>query len=111
MPRTNNAIESWHSRLKADVKKEMTLNKLVNLLKEEQSKTDTTVMSLDLGNKKTRPVKSVVKDKNLYELCSKFDKKKISSFLTRVSVCLRLDLVVGKEVDSSESDSSSSDED
>ena len=51
LPRTNNAIESWHSRLKSDVKKEMTLNKVIGLLRDEQSKTDTSIMSIELGNR------------------------------------------------------------
>jgi hypothetical protein len=75
LPRTNNAIESWHSRLKADVKKEITLNRLINLLREEQSKTDTTVMSIELGIRKRRPKASIVKDENLFVLCSEYEKK------------------------------------
>ena len=33
--RTNNDIESWHSARKSDVKKNLTLNRLIQLLKEE----------------------------------------------------------------------------
>jgi len=75
LPRTNNAIESWHSRLKADVKKEIKLNRLLNLLREEQSQTDTTVMSIELGIRKRRPKASIVKDENLFVLCSEYEKK------------------------------------
>jgi hypothetical protein len=47
---------------KSDVKKEMTLNKLINPMREEQSKTDTTIMSIELGYCKRKPKASIVID-------------------------------------------------
>lgn len=113
LPRTNNAIESWHSRLKAEVKKEMTLNKLINLMRDEQSKTDTNIMSIELGNRKERPKASIVKDENLFVLCSEYQKKNIEKFLNMISLNLRLDLITAKEIsnDSEESDESDDSDD
>ena len=109
LPRTNNAIESWHSRLKAEQKREMTLNKLVGLLRDEQANTDTTVLSLNLGNRKKRPKASIVKDENLYNLCSEYKKKDMEKFLNFVSLNMRLDLIPAKEIDSDYDSESESD--
>lgn len=111
LPRTNNAIESWHSRLKSDQKREMTLNKLIGLLRDEQAKKDTTVLSLSLGNIKKRPKASVVKDENLFILCSEYKKTDIEKFLNFISLNMRLDLIRVQESESDyESDSESDDE-
>lgn len=54
LPRTNNALESWHSAMKADCKKNLSLNKLIAMPKEEQSKTDTFLVSLNAGEFKKK---------------------------------------------------------
>lgn len=106
LPRTNNAIESWHSRLKANQKNNITLNKLIDLLRTEQAKTDTAVLSIELGNRKNRPKLSIIKDENLYVLCSEYKKENLEKFLNNVSLNLRLDMVT---FENSDLDSSSSD--
>jgi len=52
----------------------MTLNKLIDLLRKEQSKTDTAVIAIKLGNRKTKPKLSIVKDENLKTLCMEYKK-------------------------------------
>ena len=101
LPRTNNALESWHSARKADVKKNLTLNRLVALLKDEQAKTDTELTSLNAGNFKKKNKDYVFKDENLYNLCSVYKKKNIIDYLNNISLNFRLDLVFLDDEDDS----------
>lgn len=55
----------------------MTLNKVIRLLRDEQSKTDTTVMSIDLRNRKRHPKASIVKYENLFVLFSEYQTKNL----------------------------------
>ena len=88
----------------------MTLIKVIGLLRDEQSKTDTSIMSIELGNRKRRPKSSVVKDENLFVLCSEYQTNNLIKFLNMVSLNLRLDLVTAKKVFSDDSYSSSDEE-
>ena len=39
-PRTNNNVKSWHEKLNSKATKNLTVNKLVELLREEQAKVE-----------------------------------------------------------------------
>ncbi|RMZ97756.1 mule transposase domain [Brachionus plicatilis] len=49
LPRTNNNVENWHSRIQADVRKKMNMLMVVEILRLEQSKSENDYAILSIG--------------------------------------------------------------
>ncbi|CAF1137041.1 unnamed protein product [Brachionus calyciflorus] len=50
LPRTNNNVESWHSRIKSDTRHNLTVNKVVDFFHLEQNNMETDLLLLFSGN-------------------------------------------------------------
>lgn len=102
MARTNNNIESWHAKLNHSATKNLTLFKLINLLRNEQSKVDTILVTLNMDVIKKRTTKADKKDENLQNLCLNYVKGDYLKFLSHSSLNFRLDKLLLKEVEGEE---------
>ena len=87
-PRTNNNVESWHSQIQLDVNSNLTLNKLINLFRNEQGNTETKIVQILSGDVYEKSKKSLKKDTNLLNLCKKYNKETILQFLTSCALLL-----------------------
>ncbi|RMZ96587.1 hypothetical protein BpHYR1_017597 [Brachionus plicatilis] len=74
IPRTNNDVESWHSRLKYDARQNLTVAKVVELFRLEQSYMESGLVSLFNGDviKKTKK-RQVEKNEKLKRIISNYD--------------------------------------
>ena len=61
---TNNHVEAWHGSLSEDVKKNPTISGIVEGLRLEQSRTESNITILDMGNISSEDMKNKEK-KNL----------------------------------------------
>lgn len=102
MARTNNNIESWNAKLNHSATKNLTLFKLINLLRNEQSKVDTILVTLNMDVIKKRTTKADKKDENLQNLCLNYVKGDYLKFLSHSSLNFRLDKLLLKEVEGEE---------
>ena len=59
MSRTNNNVESWHSRLQPDGRRNLSVAKVVELFRLEQDYMETDLVKLFMGEVATRSKKSV----------------------------------------------------
>ena len=74
MPRTNNKVECWHKLINYKATKNLTVFKLIELLRSEQSKVETDLVKLRMGEiiKKKIKTRQKIKDKNLQLLCQTY---------------------------------------
>ena len=82
LPRTNNNVESWHSRIQADTRKHLTVFKVVELFRQEQSMAE--IELLKLINGEQSPIKSKVdkaKEENIFRLVDSYNESNLEPFL------------------------------
>jgi len=92
-PRTKNNVENWHEKVNNKASKNLTLYKLVELLRGEQSKVEIELVKLNMGESNKRKKKQEKKDERLFLLCSNSKKEDISEFLNNISLNFELDKV------------------
>ncbi|RNA44580.1 hypothetical protein BpHYR1_001333 [Brachionus plicatilis] len=63
LPRTNNNVESWHSRLKYDVRQNLTVSKVFELFRQEQSYMESCLIDIFQAKKIKKINKSQVEKK------------------------------------------------
>ncbi|CAF0985761.1 unnamed protein product [Brachionus calyciflorus] len=70
LPRTNNNVDNWHSRIQADVRKKMNILTLIEILRLEQSKVENDYARLVSGEvlKSKMPKLQIEKEKNIERL-------------------------------------------
>ena len=80
--RTNNDVESWHSRLKYDARQNLTVAKVVELFRLEQSYMESSLVSLFNGDviKKTKN-RQVEKNEKLKRIISNYDSNTLKLYL------------------------------
>ena len=82
LPRTNNNVEGWHSRIQADTRKHLTVPKVVELFRQEQSLAETDYIKLLNGEKLHIKSKSdKLKDTKLLRLVNEYKSESIDEFL------------------------------
>ena len=86
LPRTNNSVESWHSQISSEDKKEMKLCKLIEFLRTEQSNTENLIAQLKSGDEKKKRPYVARRDKNLFNLVSNYSNENILDYLHNVSL-------------------------
>ena len=74
LPRTNNNVENWHSRIQADVRKKLNVYMVVELLRQEQDKAEIEYARLLNGEilKKKLSKKEVEKELNIERLVTSY---------------------------------------
>jgi hypothetical protein len=82
LPRTNNNVESWHSRIKPDVSKNLTVEKVVEFFRLEQNNMETDLVLLFSGEtlKQTKK-KHLVREENLKKLINDYNVLNLDLFL------------------------------
>lgn len=86
LPRTNNSVESWHSQISSEDKKCMKLCELIEFLRTEQSNTENLIAQLKSGDEKKKRSYIVRRDKNLFNLVSKYSNDDIFDYLYNISL-------------------------
>ena len=89
LPRTNNNVECWHMLINNKATKNLTIFKLIELLRTEQSKVETDLVKLRMGEVLKKKPKQAKKDKNLQRLCETYKRttnEKLLEFLNFVSL-------------------------
>ncbi|RNA35807.1 hypothetical protein BpHYR1_001897 [Brachionus plicatilis] len=85
LPRTNNNVESWHSRIKPDARNNMSLVKIIELLMLEQSNMESNYAKVSTGEQLSVPnLKQLKKNQNIKCLVDQYDKKRIELFIDGV---------------------------
>jgi 3-isopropylmalate dehydratase small subunit len=64
----------------------LTINKLVELLREEQAKVEIDLVQINMGTVVKRKIKQQIKDDRLYYLCKNYDKSNILEYLNNISL-------------------------
>ncbi|RNA28322.1 hypothetical protein BpHYR1_050884, partial [Brachionus plicatilis] len=82
LPRTNNNIESWHSRIKPDARNNLTLSKVIELFRLEQSNMESYYALLSTGEilSSTR-TKQNKKNQKIKLMVEQYTQNKIGMFL------------------------------
>ena len=82
LPRTNNNVESWHGKVTQDTKKNLTVNKAIELFRKEQGLMECNYVKLVNGEVlHTKSVKMKSKDENIARLVKSYSFDKIEEFL------------------------------
>jgi hypothetical protein len=95
LPRTNNKVECWHMLINNKATKNLTVYKLIELLRTEQSKVETDLVKLTMGELIKKKLKQDKKDKNLQTLCQNYEKttnEKLLEYLDYISLNFELKL-------------------
>lgn len=86
LPRTNNNVEAWHSRIKPDVRNNLSLAKVVELLLLEQSNMESDYAKVSVGEILSKSSKKQIKkNQNIKCLIDQYDKKRIDLFIEGMS--------------------------
>jgi hypothetical protein len=96
-PKTNNNVESWHEKLNSKATKNLTINKLVELLREEQAKVEIDLVQINMGTVVKRKIKQQIKDDRLYYLCKNYDKSNILEYLNNISLNFDIEKIKFKD--------------
>ena len=99
MPRTNNKVECWHKLINYKATKSLTVFKLIELLRSEQSKVETDLVKLRMGEiiKKKIKTRQKIKDKNLQLLCQTYKRttsEKLLEYLDYLSLNFEVDKII-----------------
>jgi hypothetical protein len=87
LPRTNNAAESWHSRIQQELKKHTSFVRVVEFFKLQQSKSENEWLLLSRGDSLTKFNKSQIKkDENIFKLVSNYNKKNWKDHLNGIAL-------------------------
>lgn len=89
-------MESCHSQIKKVNRKKLTVNSLIEALRIEQSNVENSLTQLNMGEIKKRSNKSMLKDENLFNLCSNYDRLDIGEYLNNISLNLSVDKIFSK---------------
>lgn len=86
LPRTNNNVESWHSRIKPDVSKNLTVEKVVEFFRLEQNNMETDLVLLFSGEtiKQTKK-KDLVREEKLKKLINDYNVLNLDLFLNGIT--------------------------
>jgi hypothetical protein len=96
-PKTNNNVESWHEKLNSKATKNLTINKLVELLREEQAKVEIDLVQINMGTVVKRKIKQQIKDDRLYYLCKNYDKSNFLEYLNNISLNFDIEKIKFKD--------------
>ncbi|RNA42066.1 hypothetical protein BpHYR1_016409 [Brachionus plicatilis] len=78
MKGTNNNVESWHSRIKPDARNSLTIDKVVELFREEQSNMESDLAQVLSGQVlKTSTQRQIKKDSCIRRLVESYDLERI----------------------------------
>jgi hypothetical protein len=97
LPRTNNKVECWHMLINNKATKNLTVYKLIELLRTEQSKVETDLVKLRMGELIKKKLKQDKKDKNLQRLCQNYKKttnEKLLEYLDYISLNFEVDKII-----------------
>ena len=85
LPRTNNNVESWHSRIKPDASKNLTVKKVVEFFRLEQNNMETDLVLLFSGEtlKQTKK-KDLVREEKLKKLIDEYNVLNLELFLNGI---------------------------
>ncbi|RNA08693.1 hypothetical protein BpHYR1_014524 [Brachionus plicatilis] len=91
LPRTNNNVESWHSRIKPDARNSLTIDKVVELFREEQSNMESDLAQV-LGGQvlKTSTQRQIKNDNCIRRLVESYDLERIELFIDGMCEALNL---------------------
>ncbi|CAF1118057.1 unnamed protein product, partial [Brachionus calyciflorus] len=82
IPRTNNDVESWHSRIKFDARQNLTVAKVVELFRLEQNYTETNLVNLFNGDVLKKNKKKVLeREQKLKRILESYDQSTLSYHL------------------------------
>ena len=82
IPRTNNDVESWHSRIKFDARQNLTVAKVVELFRLEQNYTETNLVNLFNGDVLKKNKKKVLeREQKLKRIVESYDQSTLSYHL------------------------------
>ncbi|CAF0977031.1 unnamed protein product [Brachionus calyciflorus] len=97
LPRTNNNIESWHSRINKNVNRNLTIKKVIVLFKNEQNSMETDLVMLFSG-RKLKAVKSQVerREEELKNLLHDLQLSNLDMFLNGIARMISEKICNGK---------------
>ena len=104
---TNNNCEVWHGRINQANGSNLSVNHLVEVLREEQSKMEIDLIHIEMGERKKRTSKLEQKDNK--NVVSWYNKKKLINYLNNVSFNFNINKIILRNTEA-ESESSSDDE-
>ncbi|CAF0918334.1 unnamed protein product [Brachionus calyciflorus] len=73
LPRTNNSVESWHSQIQYNVKRKLKIEALIDLLRDEQSKVETELVKVRMGEVNQRKQSSIQKDRRILKKLKEYN--------------------------------------
>ncbi|CAF0844492.1 unnamed protein product [Brachionus calyciflorus] len=86
LPRTNNNVESWHSRIKPDARKNLTISKVVELFRLEQSNMEADLIKLLKGEILAKQSKrQIKKDYSIKRFVENYEKSRMDLFIEGMS--------------------------
>lgn len=91
LPRTSNNVESWHSRIKPDARNNLTINKVVELFRLEQSNMEADLIQVLSGetiSSQSRIQKK--KDRCIKQLVTNYHKDRIDLFIDGMCEALKI---------------------
>ncbi|CAF0945502.1 unnamed protein product [Brachionus calyciflorus] len=84
LPRTNNAVESWHSKISSENKKHLSVFKIIEMFRLEEKNTNIRYIQLSSGEVPKRKNKSIQKDEAIKNTLKNFDPKLIKEYLCNI---------------------------
>ncbi|CAF1092417.1 unnamed protein product [Brachionus calyciflorus] len=86
LPRTNNDVESWHSRIKPDARQNLTVGKVIELFRQEQSYMESNLVQLFKGTVLKKKEEKRFRKRSKYKTCLElYDKETVSFHLNGLS--------------------------
>ena len=85
-PLTNNNVENWHCRVTQDIRKNMTVNKCVELFRLKQNKMEGDLVRVMSGEVKKKRTAQDMKDEKIFVLVSSYKKEDLVLFLNSMSL-------------------------
>ncbi len=77
--------------------KNLTIDKLVELLREEQAKVEIDLVQINMGTVVKRKIKQQIKDDRLHYLCKNYDKSNILEYLNNISLNFDIEKIKFKD--------------
>ena len=88
LPRTNNSVECWHAVLTKDEKSHITVNKLIEKLRREQTQTETLLALINTGTVFKQRGDQIKYDQSIYNVVSGYDKADMNYYLKNIALVL-----------------------
>ncbi len=88
LPRTTNAVESWHSQVSADSKKHLNVYKIIELFRLEQANTEMRLVQLLTGSINKTKTTTIEKNDKIFYIVLSYDKTNLIDYLKKISLVL-----------------------